>query len=239
MNNASMNSGHLPIPFVAEPPDWGRLPIIDNDELLVPVSMTERLRSRSMYYEMKIPEASPTILVRAGVLERLESVVASLPRSIALIVFDGYRPLGVQQWLWDNYLAMIIANEPHLSSEEADRKVRQFVAFPAADPLRPPPHRTGGAVDVYLVDTETGEELPMGTPPDAIAAESATRHFEDVPEAPFTTNRRVLWHAMTNAGFANYPGEWWHYEYGNQRWANITGAETAVYGLPGIGEIGL
>lgn len=233
------NTDLTPIPFVHEPPDWGRLPIVDNDELLVPVPMTGRLRSHSMYFEMQIPEASPTITVRAGVLKRLQAVVESLPETISLIVFDGYRPLAVQQWLWDNYLAMISANEPHLSPEEAERKVRQFVAFPAADPLRPPPHRTGGAVDVYLVETETGTELPMGTPPDAIQSESVTRHFEDVPEEPFTTNRRLLWHAMTDAGFANYPGEWWHFEYGNQRWANITGAEAAVYGLPGQGEIGL
>ncbi len=227
-----------PIPFVHELPDWGRLPIADNDEPLVPVPTTGRLRGHSMYFEMQIPEAAPTITLRAGVLNRLENVVASLPETVSLIVFDGYRPLAVQKWLWDNYLAMIIANEPHLSLEEADRKVRQFVAFPAADPTRPPPHRTGGAVDVYLVD-DTGTELPMGTAPDAIAPESVTRHFEDVPEEPFTTNRRLLWHTMTDAGFANYPGEWWHFEYGNQRWANITGAEMAVYGLPGDGEIGL
>ncbi|MBC7805210.1 MAG: M15 family metallopeptidase [Akkermansiaceae bacterium] len=227
------------IPFVLEAPDWGRLPIADNDEPLIPVPMTGRLRGHSMYFEMQIPEAAPTITVRAGVLERLQTVVASLPETVALIVFDGYRPLAVQQWLWDNYLATIIANEPHLSSEEAERKVRQFVAFPAVDPLRPPPHRTGGAVDVYLVETETGTEVPMGTAPDAIVPESVTRHFEDVPEEPFTTNRRLLWHAMTSAGFANYPGEWWHFEYGNQRWANITGADAAVYGLPGDGEIGL
>ncbi|MBC8134538.1 MAG: D-alanyl-D-alanine carboxypeptidase family protein [Fibrella sp.] len=228
-----------PIPFIHELPDWGRLPIADNDEPLVPVPLTGRLRGHSMYFEMQIPAAAPTITVRAGVLDRLQNVVASLPESVSLIVFDGYRPLAVQQWLWDNYLAKIIADEPHLSPEEAERKVRQFVAFPAPDPLRPPPHRTGGAVDVYLVETETSTELPMGTPPDAIAPESVTRHFEDVPAEPFTTNRRLLWHAMTNAGFANYPGEWWHFEYGNQRWANITGAEVAVYGLPGDGEIGL
>lgn len=228
-----------PIPFIHEPPDWGRLPITDNDELLVPVPLTGRLRSHSMYFEMQIPEAQPTITVRTGVLERLRTVIASLPETLSLIVFDGYRPLAVQQWLWDNYLAMIVANEPHLSPEEAERKVRQFVAYPAVDPLRPPPHRTGGAVDVYLVETESGTGIPMGTAPDEIAPESVTHHFEELPEEPFTTNRRVLWHAMTNAGFANYPGEWWHYEYGNQRWANITGAERAIYGLPGEGEIGL
>jgi D-alanyl-D-alanine dipeptidase len=91
-------------------------------------------------------------------------------------------------------------------------------------------------VDVYLTDATTGEQLPMGTAPDEVAEASATRWYEEHPEEPFTTNRRLLWHAMTAAGFTNYPAEWWHYEYGNQRWANITRAAHAAYGLP-AGEV--
>jgi len=41
---------------------------------------------------------------------------------------------------------------------------------------------------------------------------------------------------MTIAGFANYPGEWWHYEFGTRRWANQKGLSEAVYGLPGEAE---
>ncbi len=220
-----------PIPFVYEPPDWGRLPIFDNSEALVPLPTVGRLRGESLYHAQGIPETSPVVMVRTGVLARLRQVVDTLPADLSLLVFDGYRPLAVQQWLWDTYLAKLRADEPHLSDAEADAMLRRFVAVPVADPLRPPPHRTGGAVDVYLVG-ETGAHLLMGTAPDAVQPESVTRHFEDAPAAPFTANRRLLWHTMTNAGFANYPGEWWHYEFGNQRWANITGAATAVYGLP-------
>ena len=227
-----------PIPPVHEPPDWGRLPIFDCDEELYPVPTKGKLRGHSLYFEQGIPEASPTVTVRAGVLARLRQVAASLPEPLSLVVFDGYRPLAVQQYLWDSFLAQIIRTEPHLTPDEALAKIRQFVAAPVADPLRPPPHRTGGAVDVYLVD-DTGSHLPMGTAPDAVQPESVTRHFEDVPQEPFLSNRRLLYHAMTAAGFANYPGEWWHYEYGNQRWANITAAAFAVYGLPGAGDMGL
>lgn len=221
-----------PIPFVHEPPDWGRLPIRDNNEPLVPLPTVGRLRGESLYYAQGIPETSPVVSVRAGVLARLLAVVDALPPDVSLLVFDGYRPLAVQQWLWDTYLRQIRTENPRLSDAEADAVIRRFVAAPVADPLRPPPHRTGGAVDVYLVDDATGTHLPMGTAPDEVAPESATRIFEDAPIAPFTANRRLLWHAMTDAGFANYPGEWWHYEYGNQRWANISGAGVAVYGLP-------
>lgn len=227
-----------PIPLVHEPPNWGRLPILDCDEALYPVPTTGKLRGHSLYFEQGIPEASPVVTVRAGVLARLQTVAESLPRNVSIVVFDGYRPLAVQQFLWDTFLARIQTDDPMLTPSEAVARVRQFVAAPVADPLRPPPHRTGGAVDVYLVD-EAGVELPMGTAPDAAQTKSVTRYFEDVPQEPFTTNRRLLWHAMTSAGFANYPGEWWHFEYGNQRWANISGAAFAVYGIPGGDDPGL
>ena len=31
-------------------------------------------------------------------------------------------------------------------------------------------------------------------------------------------NRRLLYWAMTGAGFANYPYEWWHFDWGTQFW---------------------
>ncbi len=86
-------------------------------------------------------------------------------------------------------------------------------------------------MDVYLIDLGTGEQLPMGTYPDEVADATPTRWFEDNPQEPCTANRRLLYHAMIGAGFANYYGEWWHYEFGNQRWANCTGAEAAIYGI--------
>jgi D-alanyl-D-alanine dipeptidase len=34
---------------------------------------------------------------------------------------------------------------------------------------------------------------------------------------------------MTEAGFVNYPLEWWHWSYGDKYWARVSAA-TAVYG---------
>jgi type 1 glutamine amidotransferase len=119
---------------------------------------------------------------------------------------------------------------PNWTNEQIDLAVRQFVAAPAANPACPPPHRTGGAVDVFLVDASTGPEPAMGTAPDEVSPASATRWFEEHMQEPFTTHRRLLFHAMTGTGFTNYRGEWWHYDFGNQRWANITGADYAIYG---------
>ena len=219
-----------PIPPLSELPDWARLPINECGEPLVPLVDSDRLRTRSLYAGMNIPSASPVLMVRAGVRDRLTTAADSLPEGVALVLFDGYRPLAVQQWLWDDFSAQIRARNPGFTDGEVDATVRQFVAFPQADPLAPPPHRTGGAVDVYLIDSVTGRQLPMGTEADEAVPASVTRWFEEHPHEPFTINRRLLFHAMTGAGFTNYLGEWWHFDYGNQRWANVCGAPAAVYG---------
>jgi D-alanyl-D-alanine dipeptidase len=159
----------------------------------------------------------------------LEHVVQSLPAGTALCVFDAYRPLVVQQALWDLFAAEIAARYPTESATEREQRVRQFVAFPEPNPVKPPPHRTGGAVDVYLVDEATGVMLPMGTEPDEVSPRSVTDWYERHPEEPFVTNRRLLKTAMEQAGFVNYEGEWWHYEYGTTRWAQAIGAVTPLY----------
>ncbi len=220
-----------PIPPLAEPPDWARLPIQECGELLVTLAEKDgRLRARAVYAENGIPGAPVTVAVRAGVAERLRRAVSALPPDVALVVFDGFRPLSVQRYLYDNYQAEVRAEHPDWTDEQVDLAVRQFVAAPASDPRCPPPHRTGGAVDVFLVDAATGAELAMGTAPDEVSPASVTRWFEEHVEEPFTTHRRLLFHAMIGAGFTNYRGEWWHYDFGNQRWANVAGVGHAIYG---------
>jgi D-alanyl-D-alanine dipeptidase len=36
---------------------------------------------------------------------------------------------------------------------------------------------------------------------------------------------------MTEEGFAGHPEEWWHFSWGDQLWAKLTGAPAALYGL--------
>lgn len=46
-------------------------------------------------------------------------------------------------------------------------------------------------------------------------------------------NRRLLYWAMQAEGFANFPLEWWHYDFGNQSWVKDRSndqTEAAFYG---------
>ena len=222
-----------PIPEWVEPPNWARIPIRECGQVLVtlPSDTAWNLLCRPFYAEAGIPGATSAILVRARVAEMLFAVADSLrPQGACLVVFDGYRPLAVQRFLHDSFRAELTARHPEFTEAELSRELGRYVASPNADPACPPPHRTGGAVDVFLVSADTGKPLPMGTEPDAAVPESATRFYEAADPSLIAVNRRLLFHAMQDSGFRNYHGEWWHFDFGNQRWANLNGAETAIYG---------
>ena len=36
--------------------------------------------------------------------------------------------------------------------------------------------------------------------------------------------------SLINAGFVNYPAEWWHFSYGDKLWAAYSNKKSAMYG---------
>ncbi len=96
---------------------------------------------RAQYAEDGIPGAPTVVSVRQSIRDRLVHAASLLPVGVALVVFDGYRPLIVQQFLYDDYRARIAKERPYLSDDALTAHVRQYVANPSADPACPPPHR--------------------------------------------------------------------------------------------------
>lgn len=220
----------LSIPTITESAHGGGLPTVECGEPLVTLTETPRLRLRPVYLELGLVGASATMQLRSGAAERLEQAIALLPETLGVIVLDVFRPLSVQQALWDWQWQEVKRDYPHFTTAEIHEKVRHFVAEPSADPAKPTPHRTGGAVDLTLFELATGEPLPMGTAFDEAVDATQTDWFERFVQEPFTSHRRLLYHAMIQAGFANYPSEWWHYEFGTRRWAACHGTNLAFYG---------
>jgi D-alanyl-D-alanine dipeptidase len=75
--------------------------------------------------------------VRRQVGARLERAAAGLPDGFGLAVFDAWRPLGLQQEIYQTTY-----RDPSVPAG--------FVSTPSTDPATPPPHLTGGAVDLTL-----------------------------------------------------------------------------------------
>ena len=51
-------------------------------------------------------------------------------------------------------------------------------------------------------------------------------------------NRMLLKNVLENAGFKNYPQEWWHYSYGDKMWAAYSFKKKAFYGFIEPSSIG-
>jgi D-alanyl-D-alanine dipeptidase len=160
-----------------------------------------------------------------------------LPDSLRVVVWDAWRPIRVQRTLFDKYLTILRQEYPDMNEKDLAARASVFVALPSDDVRCPSPHNTGGAVDVSIIK-ENGEYLEMGTDFDDFSPSAHTRYFENIvlndavssKELVYLQNRRLLYFAMTSVGFANYPEEWWHYDYGNQFWASVLGQPVAIYG---------
>lgn len=112
-----------------------------------------------------------------------------------LKIFDGYRPLSVQKFMWsvypdDNYVA-----NPKFGSR----------------------HNRGAAVDLTIID-ENGNELDMGTEYDNFT-EKAHSDYANLSDE-ILNNRKLLSDTMMKFGFLPLKTEWWHYDF--KDWKNFS-----------------
>lgn len=128
----------------------------------------------------------------AAALSKVQQELESL--GLSLKVFDGYRPLSVQQLMWDT-----IQDE-------------RYVTNPAKNKGR---HTRGTAVDVTIVDSK-GKELEMPSAFDDFT-EKAHSDFQGV-SLQARQNRQLLKSVMEKHGFEQFPYEWWHFDFSG--WKN-------------------
>jgi D-alanyl-D-alanine dipeptidase len=119
--------------------------------------------------------------------------------NLTLLIYDGVRPLSVQQILWD-------------SLDKPDSIKPLYVADPKVGGL----HNFGVAVDLTIFDSEADSVLDMGTAYDYFGyAAYPDREKQMLAEGKITaaqiSNREILRKVMTTAGFQGIGSEWWHF----------------------------
>lgn len=185
--------------------------------------------------------------VRSGVLDRLmraRQELKELYPTYDLVVFDAYRPRPVQSFMVDLTARRVAtAAGQDFDSLTGDEKkslfddVYKVWAKPSSDPLCPPPHSTGAAIDLYIVDS-TGKPVPMGSEIDEISPRSLPNYFRGAVSEDgklYHVRREALNSALSKSGFRRLTHEWWHFSYGDQMWAFLESLDgktsvTAIYG---------
>jgi CubicO group peptidase (beta-lactamase class C family)/D-alanyl-D-alanine dipeptidase len=113
-----------------------------------------------------------------------------------LLIHDAYRPWYVTKIFWD-----ATPPEHHM-----------FVA----DPSQGSRHNRGAAVDLTMVSLATGKPIITTGRYDEMSARSYSNYVGGTDHQRWL--REILRAAMEADGFAVYPEEWWHFDYG--RWAD-------------------
>ena len=226
---------------------WHPIPIDDCGEVLQPLPEELLRLEPHPYAALGAPygRGQTPFALRSGVIMRLLAAqrhLQALDPALQLAIFDGWRPLAVQQFMVDHSVRErcesqgIDPLQPSPARQQVVADVGRFWAPPSADPATPPPHSTGAAVDLTLA-TLAGQPLDMGGSIDAIDPVSEPDHYAAVASVE-PDGAAALWHrrrqwlaqAMAAAGFAQHPNEWWHFSYGDQLWAWRSGAVQACYG---------
>ncbi|AFY74722.1 D-alanyl-D-alanine dipeptidase [Synechococcus sp. PCC 7502] len=227
---------------------YSAIEIIDCKEELIKIPDTFLFMEPHAYEKLGAPYGlrSPFYL-RLGVVKRLEIALTNLHKqhpTWRIKIFDAYRPVAVQEFMVNHTKQQLIQelnidiNDP-IQVQAVMTKVYQFWAVPSLDPTTPPPHSTGAAVDLTLVD-ENGKDVDMGGEIDEISDRSKPQYYKLATTSEhrqFNQHRQLLWDCMRYAGFQRHPNEWWHFSYGDQMWCWLENAanpdlqpQTARYG---------
>ncbi|MEJ6391633.1 M15 family metallopeptidase [Gymnodinialimonas sp. 2305UL16-5] len=191
-------------------------------------------------YGQRIDGSLSHMWCRASLLPMLRSANQRLSAfGCELVVYDAYRPIATQRGLWAWALEKVRKDHPALSSTELEALTSQYSSdprrFDPGDATTWPTHSSGASVDVMLRSLDTGKELDLGAAFDDLSAAAHTDQLEQAlkrgligPDDAALLNRRLLYWAMMEAGFENYPSEFWHFDFGNQMYVLNSQAKNAT-----------
>jgi D-alanyl-D-alanine dipeptidase len=182
----------------------------------------------------EIPNNQDYTFLRKAVYEKLKAAQEKLPKGLHFCLYEGYRSLGLQRMLFEAQLARVRQRHPKWTKEQVFLETTKLVS-PVLNPDKSPnipPHSTGAALDVYLLN-EQGKPLDMGIHPKdwihdvgGVLSLTQSRHISKAARK----NRQIMSDALEAQGFVNYPTEYWHWSFGDKYWAYIKQQSHALYG---------
>lgn len=148
-----------------------------------------RYATEDNFMKQKIYDCDRCFL-RPNVAEKFQAASEELyALGYTIILYDCYRPRPYQQKLWD-----IMPNAMYVTP-----------------PKKGSMHNRGHAIDMGLVDADTGEIIDMGSDYDYFGKEA---HYAYPNLSDEIKNRRYLLRkTMEKYGFSGIRTEWWHFSY--------------------------
>jgi zinc D-Ala-D-Ala dipeptidase len=181
------------------------------------------------YAQMRFPGALNRAWLQSEVHRRLHRANEIVEREsggkASILIWDALRSFTTQKYLFDVEKKKLKALNPSWDEDKLHTTLCEYVRPPVLDP--PPPHTTGGAVDVTLWCDDN--DLSLGQFDD-FTPRGYPDFFQINPpktqiEIDAASRRNLLRRAMLESGFVGIPSEWWHYEFGTRYWAQTLGGQ--------------
>ncbi len=201
------------------------IPVKDNGEEMIHINhICSEIKINIADYIKKEGKkySNESCLVRKSVASKLKLAQSFLPSNYNLVVRCGYRPLNIQKKRYDWMYNKLKNKNPYWDSKKFRNETSKCIA--PIDII--PPHSTGGAVDLTILDSND-KQLDMGTK----LGEFNEKTYTDSNKisSKSSKNRDLLISVMSKAGFINYPTEWWHWSYGDRYWAAVSNKKYSIY----------
>lgn len=212
-------------------PEVISIAIVENNEPLVDL---KRLSIIAYGPSPEIPNNTDYTKVRKTVYEKLVFAQSLLPTGLKLCLYEGYRSIALQRMLFENRFSKLQTLYPAWPHERVFHETTRLVApvINSDGSKNIPPHSTGSAVDVYLINDDS-QPVDMGIlvqnwMDDIDGSRSQTLSKRISGEAQ--RYREIMSEALLAAGFINFPNEYWHWSFGDRYWAHQSDQPHAIYG---------
>jgi D-alanyl-D-alanine dipeptidase len=219
-------------PILITDPKILTIDIIDNAEEMIDIKDQAII---TIGPSPEIPNNVDYTKMRKSVYEKLVYAQSLLPKGLKFCLYEAYRSLELQKMLFDTRYARLKKLHTAWSAEEifneTTRLISPVVHFDGS--INIPPHSTGAAIDVYLLDNNDNA-VDMGIHPKDWMEDddgSISLTASQIISAEARKNRDIMSAALFAAGFANYTAEYWHWSYGDRYWAYQLKQPCAIYGM--------
>ena len=223
---------------------WNEIPITDNKDQLIKIPEFFNFVNPHPYLKLGAPYRNKECVwnLRAEVVNRLvkaSNYLKSKDNDYSLLIYDSWRPIEVQAYMFEmafdiecKKIGINVSFNDRNFYPEILKKVEKFWAYPSYQENSPPPHSTGGALDVTLLN-KFGLISNLGSNIDEMGESANPDYYKNknYEEAIIWDRRRnLLRDIMIKFGFVQHPNEWWHFSYGDQLWAWKRNKASALYG---------
>ena len=207
------------------------IPIHENHEPLVDLTKQKEIAFGPAPI---VPNNTDYTKIRKTIYDKLKQAQTTLPDGLKFCLYEGTRSLALQQEIFQGRYDLLRKANSKMTHEQLFTESTKFVSpvINLDGSKNIPPHSTGAAIDVYLIDKQ-GKVVDMGIHLDDTYQDITGVYCKtdsSVISEQAKAYRKIMGKALQAVGFVNYPTEYWHWSYGDRYWAHQTQQKYAIYG---------